>query len=105
MNQRFLSTLGLCMRAGRLTFGFDTVRAAVLEGSVCLMMTASDLSPKTIKEADFLAEKHQLPLLHLPMTMVEIGYAIGKKTGVIAITDAGLSKRLMELQQMPPDEA
>ena len=29
MNSHFLSTLGLAMRAGKLTFGFDTVKAAV----------------------------------------------------------------------------
>ena len=97
MNPRFLSTLGLCMRAGRLNFGFDTVKAAVQEGNVRLMMTACDLSPKTAKEAAFVADKYAVTLLPLPVTMDELRLAMGKKTGVIAVTDEGFAKRLEEL--------
>ena len=39
---RFLSTLSLCMRARRLAFGFETVKAAVKAGKVSLLLTASD---------------------------------------------------------------
>lgn len=100
MNPRFLSTLGLCMRAGKLNFGFETVKAAVMNGSVYLLMTASDLSPKTAKETAFVAEKYAVALLSLPVTMDELRSAMGKKTGVLAVTDEGFAKRLMELQAL-----
>lgn len=96
MNPHFLSTLGLAMRAGKLTFGFDTVKAAVQSGQVFLLMTAADLSPKTVKETRFLAEHHQIPWLPLPLAMEDLAAAIGKKTGVIAITEEGLAARLKE---------
>ena len=32
MGERFYSTLGLCMRAGSMSFGFDTVKKAVKAG-------------------------------------------------------------------------
>ena len=96
MNSHFLSTLGLAMRAGKLTFGFDTVKAAVQAGQVFLLMTGEDLSPKTVKETRFLAESQQIPWLSLPITMDGIAAAIGKKTGVIAITEEGLAARLKE---------
>ena len=100
MNPRFLSTLGLCMRAGKLNFGFETVKSAVLGGTVHLLMTASDLSPKTAKEVAFLADKHAVTLLSLPVTMDEMKFAMGKKTGVLAVTDEGFARRLVELQAL-----
>lgn len=100
MNPRFLSTLGLCMRAGKLNFGFETVKSAVTEGTVHLLMTASDLSPKTAKEVAFLAEKYAVDLLALPVTMDQMRSAMGKKTGVLAVTDEGFAKRLKELQAL-----
>ena len=40
MSDRFYSTLSLCMRAGKLTFGIDTVTEAVKDGKVFLLLTA-----------------------------------------------------------------
>ena len=88
------------MRAGKLNFGFETVRSAVTGGAVYLLMTAADLSPKTAKETAFLADKYAVPLLSLPVTMEELRSAMGKKTGVLAVTDEGFAKRLMELQAL-----
>lgn len=101
MNARFLSILGLCMRAGKLNFGFETVKTAVQNGTVHLLLTASDLSPKTAKEVAFLAEKYAVPLLPMDTAMEEMKLAMGKKTGVLAVTDEGLAKRLSELQGLP----
>ncbi len=62
MNERFYSTLGLTMRAGKLSFGYDTVKGAVQEGKVFLLLTASDLSEKSGKEVRYLSERHDIPL-------------------------------------------
>lgn len=94
MGERFYSTLGLCMRAGRLAFGFDTVREAVRAGKVSLLMTASDLSEKTSKEVVFLADKYQIPYLALDRTQSQLRSTIGKLTGVLAVTDEGLARSL-----------
>ena len=94
MNERFASTLALCMRAKKLTFGLDTVRYAVQRSEVYLLLTASDLSAKSQKEVAFLAEKYHLPHLALTATMSDIAATIGKKTGVLAVTEQGLAKKL-----------
>ena len=94
MGERFYSTLGLCMRAGRLSFGFDTVKEAVKAGKVCLLMTASDLSEKTSKEVAFPAYKYQIPYLALDRTQSQLRSTIGKLTGVLAVTDDGLARSL-----------
>ena len=76
---RFLSTLSLCMRARRLAFGFETVKAAVKAGKVSLLLTASDLSEKSAKEAEFLSRSSGVPHLRLALSMEDIAHAIGKK--------------------------
>ncbi len=95
MSDRFYATLSLSMRAKKLLYGFDTVKEGVQNGSVRLLLTASDLSQKTIKEAVYLAGKYRLPHLPLPNTMEEIAGMIGKKTGVIGIADQGFADKLM----------
>ena len=91
---RFDSTLSLCMRAKRLAYGFDTVKAAAERGEVFLLLTARELSPKTVKEVRFLAEKLSVPWLPLPHTLEEMPRVIGRKTGVIGVTDQGFAAKL-----------
>jgi ribosomal protein L7Ae-like RNA K-turn-binding protein len=91
---RFDSTLSLCMRAKRLTYGFDTVKAAAGRGEVFLLLTAADLSPKTIKEVRFLAGRLSIPCYSLPQTLEEMPQLIGRKTGVIGVTDQGFAAKL-----------
>ena len=86
MNERFYSTLGLTMRAGKLSFGYDTVKSAVQEGKVFLLLTASDLSEKSGKEVRYLSE---------------IRGIIGKLTGILAVTDKGLAQSLLKAAGNP----
>ena len=95
MNDRFYATLSLSMRAKKLLYGFDTVKEGVQNGSVKLLLTASDLSAKTVKEVAYLAGKHNLPHLPLDKTMEEVAGTIGKKTGVIGMADQGFADKLM----------
>lgn len=97
MNDQFAATLSLSMRARKLNFGFDTVKKAVQAGEISLLLTASDLSPKTVKEVRFLAEQKQIPFILLDETMSEIGNRIGKKTGVLGVADQGFAKKLFAL--------
>ena len=75
----FDSTLSLCMRAKRLTYGFETVKAAAEHKEVFLLLAAADLSQKTRKEVRFLAEKCSIPCLLLPHSMEQIAGIIGRK--------------------------
>ncbi len=83
------------MRAGKLAYGFGTVKAAVSGGRAFLLLTAADLSPKTRKEVDYLSARYGVPHLCLAAGMDGIAHIIGRKTGVIGITDQGLADRLM----------
>ena len=59
-----LGRLGLAKRAGRLAIGFDPALKAVKDGSAVLILLASDLSEKTLKEWRFAAERYAAGIPH-----------------------------------------
>ncbi|MCL1903482.1 MAG: 50S ribosomal protein L7 [Oscillospiraceae bacterium] len=83
-----LSTLGLCKRAGKIITGFDAVVADINKASGIIITT--DLSEKTKKEIKFHCDKHNKRLVEINNTMSDIESVLGKKTGIIAILDEGL---------------
>lgn len=93
-----LSTLALCRRAGKLELGFDTVAQGVASKNpkkkVALVLTAEDLSPKSLKEMQFICSKHNMDISHLPAQMNELEKLLGKRVGIIGVTDEGLANML-----------
>lgn len=89
---KILSTIGLCKRAGKLITGFDAVTAD-LDKAAGVIIT-SDLSEKTKKEIAYHCGKHNTKLTEinntLDITMTDIEGILGRKTGIMAITDGGL---------------
>lgn len=96
MNDGFLSALGLCKRADRLVFGFETVKNAVLRGEAEIIFSATDLSAKTQKELAFLCETYEIEHIDTKYDMHTLGGGIGKVTGIIAVTDIGFAKLLKQ---------
>ncbi len=94
--EKALSTLGLARRAGKLCYGYDTVVKAVRQGECLLVLAAADLSEKTKKNVRFEADRHQAAFLETAFTMEQISAAIGKKTGVLGLCDAGFAKNLKQ---------
>ena len=93
------STLSLCRRAGKLAMGSDMVRQAVERRRAHLVLAASDISARTIKELRSICAPAMIPVQVLQYTLNEIWYLTGKKAGVLAITDAGLAGKLQGLLQ------
>jgi Ribosomal protein HS6-type (S12/L30/L7a) len=96
---RALGMLGLCARAGALVTGEKAciqqiragrARAAVLDGA------ASKNAVKAVGQA---CQTHGVPLVRTGA--FELGDAIGKPGRMAAaITDAGMARRIMELNQV-----
>lgn len=97
---RFLSTLGLCRRAGKLIYGFDPVCDEIKseKSKVCGVALAKDISEKTLKEITFICEKYNVRLFKSDADMDEIKSVLGKRTGIIAILDEGLFGSLTMLK-------
>lgn len=96
MNDAFLSLLGLSRKAGKLVFGFETVKTAAEKGQALIIFSACDLSPKTAKELKFICENLEVEYIETHYDMKTLGSAIGKMTGIVAVTDEGFKKSLVQ---------
>lgn len=94
MKTETASFLGLAKKAGKISFGFDAVCECLLKEETKIILVSSDLSPKTVKEVEKKADERQIKVLTLPLSMDEIDYAIGKRTGIISVNDAGFAEKL-----------
>lgn len=92
-----VSLLSICMRASRMELGYDQSKQAMLDGRAHLILIASDLSSGAKKRIGLLEPLGSAEIKELPMTMDEIWYSIGRRAGVLAITDKGFADRLREL--------
>ncbi|MCL2108101.1 MAG: ribosomal L7Ae/L30e/S12e/Gadd45 family protein [Oscillospiraceae bacterium] len=85
-----IQNLGLCRKAGALVFGFDAVIDAVKNGKAKGILTALDISPKTMKEIKFHAAKFKVEVVHTDEKAEQFEQITGKSTVVVAITDENL---------------
>lgn len=97
MNNKLLSFLGLCRRAGKMTIGNDAVIEEINNGKSCLVLLAGDASQRTAREAALKAEKNNVEIRTLSCSKQQLSQALGRLTAVISIHDAGFAKKLMQL--------
>ena len=92
---RILSTLGLCRRAGRIVMGVEQVCEALRRADrvpVYLVAEASDTSGATHKKIISKCAFYQIPHVRLGTGGGELAKALGKQnvTGAACITDPSL---------------
>ncbi len=102
--QKLTGIISICRKAGRMEIGFAPMKEALAAGKVCGVVTAENISPKTYKEVCFHCQRVGVPVCPAPMSMEEIGMAIGCKAAVLAIKDSGFFRKIQELCQAQPDE-
>lgn len=91
-----IATLTMAKRAGKLIVGFDQVVKTLETQQAVLLLTASDISAKTDKEVNFLAEKYNVRRISLGATIDELWYLIGKRAGVMSLIEEGFCKPFSE---------
>lgn len=104
MKDRLLSTLCICRKAGKIILGFDAVNDAAREHTLALIVLSGDLSPKSAKEMAFAAEKYQIPICSAPITMDDIRHRLGKRSGIIGVTDQGLAETVQQTCRICEEE-
>lgn len=104
MSDRILSLLGLARRAGRLSLGNDAARESIFTGEAKLILLARDLSARTTGGMQAAAQQGGVPWVGLEQSLDEVGMALGKRVGVIAVNDQGFAKRLTELTAQATDK-
>lgn len=104
MNDKLLSFLGLCRRAGKMSFGNDTVLTDMKSGTSQMVLIAADLSKNSEKSIIKTAKEYGVPLYRISRTKDEIERAIAKYTAIISINDSGFAKKLKELKGAQSNE-
>ena len=98
-NPKFLSLLGMCRRAGKLSCGHDAAVGSLRSKSARLCLLSSDASERLRKEIEREAtfEGREIPVRELLSDMNEIGRATGLKSAVVTVNDEGFAKSMLGL--------
>jgi ribosomal protein L7Ae-like RNA K-turn-binding protein len=101
--KKFAGLLGIAKKAGRVIAGTNLVTDAVRSGSPSKcpygVFLASDVTDNTRKRITNCCTYYEVPLYEIPLTIAEVGDAIGKScsTSAVGITDPGLCDALVKL--------
>lgn len=93
--KKLLSLFSLSKRAGKLLLGFDTVKEAVGLGKAHAVFLAEDLSEKTKREVLWFCEKAGAQAIPVPFPMEMVQAEVGKRSGILAVTEDGLEKKIV----------
>jgi ribosomal protein L7Ae-like RNA K-turn-binding protein len=93
---KFLSLLGMCRRAGRLQWGHDACLDSVRSGSAALCLLAADASERLRREFHRFASDGT-DVIDTVYTMQQFEAAVGLHAGVLSTADAGFAKELLRL--------
>ena len=97
MNPKLIDTLTFCKRIGALKLGFDPVKSTLEHGQAKLVLLAKDLFSKSKDSMLRICQQDGCPAALLPLQMDEIWFLVGKRSGILAVTDAAFAKKLSEL--------
>lgn len=97
MNDRLLSFLGICRRAGKLVIGNDPVRESIETDKALLVIMASDISQNTLKKISPVISESGVPCYTANRSKDEISFSLGKACAVLSVTDMGFAEKLKEL--------
>lgn len=93
---KILTLLGFCRKAGKLVFGTEKVTELIKKGKPCLVMLSSDISPKTEKELRYHAGGTNAVFVRLEFNRETVAHATNTTAGVFATTDEGFSKAILQ---------
>ena len=104
MNNPLLNMISISKRAGKLVMGFDLCKKTVFDCKAELVLMASDLSPRTVKAVENICKECETPYRRIPITLSQLEWTIGKRAGVLAITDHGLANKIAALADRQNEE-
>lgn len=94
--QKILNLLGLAQRARKVVTGTETVLKQVRAHQAVIVFVASDSAANTRKRFTDKCRSYDVSLT-LDFTELELSSAIGQKRSVIAVTDKGFGRKMLEL--------
>lgn len=99
LENRLLGMFSISRKAGKLVFGFDSVKEELAKTPTCVVYLASDLSEKSEKEISFLCSKAGVAIRKTPLSMFQISNITNRLNGVLCVTDQNLCKKIDSILQ------
>ena len=94
IDSKILGLIGLAMKAGKISFGADSVEEDIKKKKVKLIIVSNEASERTKNKFQKLSDEHQIPLM-IDGTIEEISHAIGKSNkAIIGIRDENFAKSI-----------
>ena len=90
--------MGLAQRAGKVISGEEQVVKAIQHQEVQLVFLATDAASNLTKKILDKSQSYQVEVAHLFSTQ-ELSIAVGRARKVLAISDAGFTKKMRSLMQ------
>ncbi|WP_227984807.1 YlxQ-related RNA-binding protein [Streptococcus ruminantium] len=96
--QKILNLIGLAQRAGRLISGEELVVEAIQKGQAKLVFLANDAAVNLSKKVTDKSYTYQVEVVTVFSTL-ELSAAVGKARKVLAVTDAGFTKKMRSIME------
>ena len=98
VNDKFFDTMGLCRRAGRLSWGRESSKESIRFRKAKLIIVSSDASERIKREFQNLSGEYEVEIIFLEETMEKIKNSIGLSAGVVTVNDEGFAKLMKKNQ-------
>ena len=97
INKKILGLIGLSAKAGKISFGSDSVEEQIKKKKIKLVIIAEDSSERTKDKFKKLSEDNDVSYI-IVGKMEELSKAIGKSNkAIIGIKDLNLSKEIQKI--------
>ena len=97
MASKFISFLGICKKAGKLTMGFDATVEQLEKGSSKLVLVTADLSDNTKKRMALKCREYNVDYIEINNSIEDIYAFLGKGSGIISVLDLKCSEKIKAL--------
>lgn len=96
INDKILGLIGLAMKAGKVSFGADSVEETIEKRKAKLVILSEESSERTKTKFEEICKKNEVPII-IYGTIENLSKSIGKNNKtVIGIKDLNLSKSILE---------
>ena len=97
INKKILGLIGISAKAGKISFGADSVEMQIKKKKINLVIIAENSSERTKDKFKKMSEKNDVPYI-IVGKIDELSKAIGKSNkAIIGIKDLNLSKEIQKI--------
>lgn len=96
INNKVLGLIGLAMKAGKVSFGADSVEESIMRKKVKLVIISKESSERTKNKFKEICGKNKLPVI-IDWDIESLSNAIGKNNkAILGIKDANFAESILK---------